>query len=170
MTVGGAKRDLTGLLYPGLKPPHIQTEEDRGKSLKVSDFFVDLCLPASKVKREVEVGAMVTLQRDFVEVGDGVSCKAMDDRVAVYVMIRAMQAAESFGFDTYAVATAQEEVGLRGATVSAFGVEPDVGVALDVTLAADIPGIPASETRATDFPASSCCTRYALFCVLFCSK
>ena len=145
VTVCGTKGDLAGLLYPGVKPPHIQTDEDRKKSLAVSDFFVDLCLPAKKVKREVEVGAMVTLQRDFVEVGDGVSCKAMDDRVAVYVMIRAMQAAESFGFDTYAVATSQEEVGLRGATVSAFGVEPDVGVALDVTLAADIPGIPDHE-------------------------
>ena len=125
VTVCGTKRDLTGLLYPGLKPPHIQTDEERGKSLKVSDFYVDLYLPASRVKREVEVGTMVTLQRDFVEIGNGVSCKAMDDRLAVYVMIRAMQAAKSYGFETYAVATAQEEVGLRGAGVSAFGVEPD---------------------------------------------
>ncbi len=145
VTVCGTKRDLTGLLYPGLKPPHIQTDEERRKSLKVSDFYVDLHLPASRVKREVEVGTMVTLQRDFVEVGNGVSCKAMDDRLAVYVMIRAMQAAKSYGFETHAVATAQEEVGLRGAGVSAFGVEPDVGVALDVTIAADIPGVPEHE-------------------------
>ena len=145
VTVCGTKRDLTGLLYPGIKPPHIQTDEERRKSLKVSDFYVDLYLPASRVKREVEVGTMVTLQRDFVEIGNGVSCKAMDDRLAVYVMIRAMQAAKSYGFETYAVATAQEEVGLRGAGVSAFGVEPDVGVALDVTIAADIPGVPEHE-------------------------
>ena len=145
VTVAGIKKDLPGLLYPGLKPPHIQTEEDRKKRLNVSDFFVDLCLPVKKVKQEVEVGAMVTLQREFVEVGDGVSCKAMDDRVAVYVMIKAMQAAESFAFDTFAVGTVQEEVGLRGAGVSAFGVRPDVGVALDVTVAADIPGVPDHE-------------------------
>ncbi len=145
VTVCGTKRDLTGLLYPGIKPPHIQTEEDRRKSLRVSDFVVDLYMPASQVKREVEVGAMVTLQRDFTEIGKGVSCKAMDDRLSVYVMIRAMQKAKSFGFDTYAVATVQEEVGLRGATVSAFGVEPDVGVALDITLAADIPEVPEHE-------------------------
>ncbi len=145
VTVCGTRRDLTGLLYPGIKPPHIQTDADRGKALQVSDFVVDLYMPASRVKREVEVGAMVTLQRDFTEIGKGVSCKAMDDRLSVYVMIRAMQKAESFGFDTYAVATTQEEVGLRGATVSAFGVEPDVGVALDITLAADIPGVPEHE-------------------------
>ena len=65
----------------------------------------------------------------------------MDDRVALYVMSCAMQKAKTFGCETYAVATVQEEVGLRGAQISAFGVEPDLGMALDVTLAADIPGI-----------------------------
>lgn len=145
VTVCGVEKDLPGLLYPGIKPPHIQTDEDRKKSLKVSDFFVDLCLPADEVEKVVEVGAMVTLQRDFMEIGSGVNGKAMDDRLAVYVMIRAMQKAKRFGFDTYAVATVQEEVGLRGAGVSAFGVAPDVGVALDVTLAADIPGVPEHE-------------------------
>ena len=145
VTVAGLKKDYPGLLYPGIKPPHIQTDADKNKSLSVSDFFVDLYLPAEKVKEEIELGAMVTLQRDFAEIGNGVSCKAMDDRVAVYVMIEAMKAAKTFAFETYAVATVQEEVGLRGATASAFDVNPDVGVALDITLAADIPGIPAHE-------------------------
>jgi tetrahedral aminopeptidase len=145
VNVCGTKGDLTGLLYPGLKPTHIQSDEDRKRTLSVGDFFVDLCLPAAKVKKQVEMGTMVTLQRDFMEIGDGVNGKALDDRIAVYVMIRAMQKAESFGFDTCAVATTQEEVGLRGAAVSAFGVEPDLGIALDVTVAADIPGVPEHE-------------------------
>ncbi len=145
VTVCGTKRDIPGLLYPGIKPPHIQTDEDRKQPLRVSDFCVDLYMPVAKVKREVEIGTMVTLHREFVEIGNGVSCKAMDDRLSVYVMIKAMQQAKSFGFDTYAVATTQEEVGLRGATVSAFNVEPDVGIALDITLAADIPGVPEHE-------------------------
>ncbi|MBT4499223.1 MAG: M42 family peptidase, partial [Gemmatimonadetes bacterium] len=127
VTVCGVEKDLPGLLYPGIKPPHIQTDADRGKSLQVADFFVDLCLPPEKVKKQVEIGAMVTLQRDFMEIGNGVNGKAMDDRLAVYVMIEAMRQAKRFGFDTYAVATVQEEVGLRGAGVSAFGVAPDVG-------------------------------------------
>jgi len=58
---------------------------------------------------------------------------------------QAMQKAKRFGFDTYAVATVQEEVGCRGAGVSAYGVEPDLGIALDVTVAADIPGAPDHE-------------------------
>lgn len=145
VTVAGTKRDLPGLLYPALKPPHIQTDADRNKSLTVQDYFVDLYMSAAKVKREVEIGAMVTLDRQFAQIGDGFSCKAMDDRLAVYVMIEAVRRAKTFAFDTYAVATTQEEVGLRGATVGAFGVEPDVGVALDVTIAADIPGVPEHE-------------------------
>lgn len=142
VTVCGVKRDLTGLLYPGVKPVHVQTEAERGKGLSVGDFVVDLYMPAAKVKKEVELGAMVTLQREFAEIGEGYSCKAMDDRLLLYVMIEAMKAAKSFGFDTYAVATAQEEIGLRGAGVSANGIAPDVGLALDVTVAADIPGVP----------------------------
>ncbi|MDP6038890.1 MAG: M42 family peptidase, partial [Candidatus Latescibacteria bacterium] len=145
VTVAGMKKDYPGLLYPGVKPPHIQTAADKNKQLSVSDFVVDLYMSADKVKKEIELGAMVTLQRDYVEIGNGVSCKAMDNRLAVYVMIEAMKKAKSFAFETYAVATVQEEVGLRGATASAFGVNPDVGVALDITLAADIPGIPQHE-------------------------
>lgn len=145
VTVCAASGDLTGVLYPGLKPPHIQTEEDRKRQPAVSDFFVDLGLPADKVSELVTIGTPVVMQRGYAVVGDCVTVKALDDRVAVYVMIRAMQAAQTFGFETYAVATSQEEVGLRGATTSAFGIVPDVGIALDVTLAVDIPNVPEHE-------------------------
>ncbi|MEE2657580.1 MAG: M42 family metallopeptidase [Candidatus Latescibacterota bacterium] len=139
------KGDLLGLLYPGVRPPHIATAEDLRKELKIGDFFVDLGLPAEEVKKQVEVGSPVVIHRNFTEIGNGVSCKAMDDRVALYVMIEAMRKAKSFGFDTYAVATVQEEVGLRGALTSAYGISPDAGVALDTTLAVDIPGVPEHE-------------------------
>jgi endoglucanase len=138
-------RDLLGLLYPGQKPPHLLTEEERKKPSQVSDFFVDLGLPGEQVKERVEVGAPVNVQREFADVGDCAACKAMDNRLALYIMIKAMQLAKEFPFDTYAVATTQEEIGLRGATTSAFGVEPDVGVAIDITIAADIPGVPDHE-------------------------
>ena len=145
VTVAGVKKDYTGLLHPGVKPPHLQDAGDGNKKLSVGDFVVDLYMSAEKVKKEIEIGAMVTLQRDFAEIGDGVSCKSMDNRLAVYVMIEAMKKAKSFAFETYAVATVQEEIGLRGATTSAFAVNPDVGIALDVTIAADIPGVPEHE-------------------------
>ncbi len=145
VTVAGKRGDLTGILYPGVKPPHLQTAGDGEKKLAIPDFFVDLCLPPTRVKRDVEVGTMVTIQREFSEIGNGLSCKSIDNRVAIFVMIEAVRRAKFFGFDVYAVATVQEEIGLRGVGVSTFGIEPDVGVAIDTTIAADIPGVPEHE-------------------------
>lgn len=141
VTVCTAGGDLPGVLYPGIKPPHIQSAEDSKKQPVISDFFVDLGLPVEAVKERVEIGDMVALRREYQEIGDCVSAKALDNRVALYVLIRAMQTAQSSGFEVYAAATSQEEVGLRGALTSAYGISPDVGIALDTTLAVDIPGV-----------------------------
>jgi endoglucanase len=145
VTVCAEGGDLPGILYPGVKPPHIQTDEDRKKQFVVSDFFIDLGMPAARVRELVAIGTPVTLHRQFQTIGECVTCKALDDRVAVYVMLRTLQRVQTFGFETYAVATVQEEIGLRGALTSAFGIYPDVGIALDVTPAADIPGVPEHE-------------------------
>ncbi len=139
------KQDLAGLLYPGRKPPHLLEPADRDKTAKIPEYFVDLGLPADRVKELVSVGSAVVIQRDFARIGDAVSCKAMDNRLSVYVMIEAMRRTRAAGFDIYAVATVQEEVGVRGAETAAFAIDPDVGIALDVTIAADIPGVPATD-------------------------
>jgi putative aminopeptidase FrvX len=133
------KGDLIGII--GSKPPHILTEEERKKPLELKDLFIDLGLPADEVKKRVSIGDFITLQQDFVDVGNLVSCKALDDRVGVYVMIEAVKKAKKHVCDIYAVATTQEEVGVRGARVSSFNVAPDIGVALDVTVASDVPGV-----------------------------
>jgi putative aminopeptidase FrvX len=133
------KGDLIGII--GSKPPHILTEEERKKPLELKDLFIDLGLPADEVKKRVSIGDFVTLQQDFAEVGNLVSCKALDDRVGVYVMIEAVRRTKKHVCDIYAVATTQEEVGVRGARVSSFNVAPDIGVALDVTVASDVPGV-----------------------------
>lgn len=142
VTVEGSQGDLSGILFPGIKPPHISSPEDRKKQPELADFFVDLGLPVEQVKEQVNVGAMVTMQREFKSIGECVSSKALDNRVCVYIMVQAMQKARQFGFETYAVATVQEEIGLRGALTSAYAVHPDVGIALDTTLAVDFPGVP----------------------------
>jgi endoglucanase len=137
--------DLPGILFPGLKPPHIATDEDRKKQPTVADFFVDLGLPGSVVSEKVNIGDQVTLLRDFIEIGDCYSSKAMDDRLALYIMIEAVRRAQESGFEVYAVATVQEEIGLRGALTSGYGIHPDIAIALDVTLAVDVPGVPEHE-------------------------
>ena len=129
-----------GVLQIGAKPIHLQSPEDR-KELKVDDLFVDLGLEAETVRSAVSIGDMVTLDRSLQSIGDTVVSKALDDRLGVYVMIEAMRAAAPAHAQIVAVASTQEEVGLRGATTAAYSVTPDIAVALDVTIAGDIPGM-----------------------------
>lgn len=134
---------LLGLI--GIKPVHILTEEERKKEIRIQDLFVDVGLPGKEVKERVRVGDPVTLYQAFAEVGELVSGKALDDRVGVYVGIEALRRLGSHQADIYFVGTVQEEVGLRGARTSAFQIAPEIGVALDVTLACDMPGVPPHE-------------------------
>ena len=134
------EEDLIGNLSPATKPVHILSAEEKKKQLQVKDFFVDLGMSGEKVKEMVKVGDPITLKQDFEEIGDTYSSKAMDDRVGVYVMLEAVKNLQDHEADIYLVATSQEEVGLRGATTSAFGIDPDLAIALDVTIAADTPG------------------------------
>jgi len=139
------REDLPGILYPAKKPPHLQEADERDKAPKLGSFFVDLGLPGERVCEQVPIGSMVTLHREFVHVGETVCCKAMDNRLALYIMIEAMRRTKAAGFEVCAVATTQEEVGLRGAQVISYDLNPDVAIALDVTIAADLPEMPASE-------------------------
>ena len=129
-----------GVLNPGVKPVHIASAEDKAKIPELSDFVVDLGLPAETVGAEVRVGDMVTLQQPFVDLGDVVVGKALDDRSGCWVLLETLRRLSSPAVRVVGVFSVQEEVGLRGAITSAFALEPDVGVALDTTLAVDTPG------------------------------
>jgi endoglucanase len=130
---------LRGALQPARKPPHIATEEDK-KPPKANDFFVDLGMAADTVKEKVRIGDYVVMDRTLEKVGDDLMGKAMDDRVGVFVMYEALRAMGDHTATVFAVATSQEEVGVRGAEASGSALEPTVVVALDVTLAMDVPG------------------------------
>jgi len=132
--------ELVGVMNPSGKPIHISTQEERSKVPQLSDFFVDLGLGADDVKAKVRVGDMVTLRQEFHDLGKVVTGKALDDRAGCWVAVQALKRLQDPAFEVHAVFTTQEEVGLRGALTSAFKVEPHVGIALDTTLAVDIPG------------------------------
>ncbi len=136
-TADGA--ELKGALQPSRKPPHLQRGE-APKPPRMEDFFVDLGMPADEVRQKVRVGDYVTMDRALEKVGDGYMGKAMDDRIGVFVMLEALRAVRDHEATIFAVATSQEEVGLRGAAASGSALEPTVVVALDITLAMDIPG------------------------------
>ena len=133
--------EIIGNLNSSGPPIHMASEEDKNKIPEVQDLFVDTGLPAEEVKEKVRPGDPVTLVQDFVEMGEHASGKCLDNRVACWVGIRVLEELGESNYDLHVVFTAQEEVGVRGAQTSGFGVDPDVGIAVDVTLALDIPEV-----------------------------
>ena len=136
------KQDLFGVMNPTGRPIHMAKEEEKKKTYDVGEFFVDVFLPADKIREIVRVGDPVTLVQPFARHGDVATCKAMDNRIALWVGINTIKKIEKdSAYDVYLVGAVQEEVGCRGAGTSCFGLAPDVGIAIDVTLACDTPGI-----------------------------
>jgi len=140
------RKDLVGVI--GAKPPHIQEPGEQDKSVKISDLFIDVGLDDETLRELVDIGDMATLAQQPVGLlNERFAGKAFDDRAGVVVMYLCLEilARLSHASDVYAVATVQEEVGIRGATVSTYGIVPDIGIALDVGHG-DIPGVPAYDT------------------------
>ena len=128
-----------GTMNPCTPPIHVAKPEDRKKVPEVKQFYIDLGLPAEQVHKEVRIGDPVSLWQQFEDIGNYVSCKAMDNRIACWVGINLLKAKKKLAKNLAVVFTVQEEVGVRGAMTSAFTVNPDISVAIDVTLACDTP-------------------------------
>lgn len=126
-----AKKDLWGVI--GMKPAYMT---DESKSIPISDLAVDTGLDAKTVKELVSVGDSITIAQSVGSLGDTqFSGKSLDDRASVSALIAVMRNIqhEPLNVDVYAVAAVQEEVGERGGLTSAYGVNPDMAVAIDVT-------------------------------------
>ncbi|WP_411890257.1 M42 family metallopeptidase [Yoonia sp. SDW83-1] len=135
--------DFKGVMNPGGKPVHISTPEDRKKIPPVGDFFVDLGM-GKKTRNLVKVGDFVVMDEPFLEMGDKYVSKALDNRIACWLGIEAMRklGKKGKGAEIHVAFTCQEEVGLRGARTASYGIKPDIGLGIDVTLACDTPGVP----------------------------
>lgn len=137
--------DLPGLMNPSGRPIHIAKEEDKKKVPEITEFMVDLCLPADQVKKKVRIGDPVSLVQSFDEIGECVSGKCLDNRVAAFVAIEAVRKAANLKYEVILAATVQEEVGCRGAGPAAYTSQPDIAIAIDTTLCVDTPGVPEDE-------------------------
>lgn len=137
------KQDIIGVM--GSKPIHVMTQDERNKVSKLTDYFIDLGMPKEEVEKVVSVGNTVTRERGLIEMGNCVNCKSIDNRVSVFVLIEALRSLKDIPYDVYAVFTVQEEVGIRGANVASHKINPDFGIALDTTIAFDLPGAQAHE-------------------------
>ena len=136
------RKDLVGVM--GSKPIHIMSPEERAKTPRLEDYFIDLGMPAKEVKKLVNVGDPVTRERELIEMGECVNVKSLDNRASVFVLLEALRKLKKSRkkpcYDFYAVFTVQEEVGLRGAMASAIEIQPNFGIGLDTTIAYDVPG------------------------------
>ncbi len=139
------KEDVMGAM--GAKPIHVMSPEERNKPAKIEEYFIDLGMKKEQVEKLVEVGNPITRYSELMEMGDCVNCKAIDNRISVYILIEPLRLLKDkeVPFDIYGVFTVQEEVGIRGANVSAMDIQPDFGFGLDTTIAYDLPGASAHE-------------------------
>ncbi len=127
----------------GKKAIHVMTEEDRKKKAEIQDLWIDI---GAKDKQEaaslVRVGDPVTYAESFEIVrGQVAASRAFDDKAGSFAVgeVLRLLAGQAFDAAVYAVSTVQEEIGLRGAHTSAYGVDPKIGVAVDVCHATDHP-------------------------------
>lgn len=137
------KGDLKAVMNPGGRPVHIASAADRKKVPEPHEFFVDTGLGA-KAKDVVKVGDMVVMDEPFLEMGNKLVSKALDNRIACWLGIEAIRGLgkTKTKAEIHVVFTTQEEVGLRGARTAAYRVQPDIGIGIDVTLSCDTPGVP----------------------------
>jgi putative aminopeptidase FrvX len=135
---------VTGVI--GSKPVHVMKTEDKKKAIEAKDMFVDVGASSrdEATAMGIEPGVTASLDQKLAALaGDRVTGKAFDDRAGGVVLITVLQslAKTKLASSVFGVFTVQEEVGLKGARTSAFGLNPDVGLAIDTCIPGDHPGI-----------------------------
>ncbi len=137
------KGAVTGVI--GSKPVHVMKTEDKKKAIEAKDMFIDIGASSRNeaTAMGVEPGVTASLDQKLSALaGDRVTGKAFDDRAGGAVLITVLQEIAGMKLSSVmAVFTVQEEVGLKGARTSAFGLNPDVGLAIDTCIPGDHPGI-----------------------------
>ena len=141
-TSGGA---VPGII--GKKPIHLMEDEERKKVAKIVDLYIDIGAKDKKEAEEtVRIGDPITVDVSLERLKNDLICaRGLDDKAGAFVVAETLrllkEEGKPFCGQVIAVATVQEEVGLRGATTSAYRHQPDVGIAVDVGFATDQPGI-----------------------------
>lgn len=125
---------------------------EKGKLPTLDKLFIDVGA-TGREDCPVGVGDVCGFERPFMTMGDRLVAKSMDDRIAAVVAVEAMRALKETPHELYFVFSVQEEVGIRGAMTAAYGVDPDLGLAIDVTFSADTPKTIKMETALGKGPA-----------------
>ncbi|APG23685.1 MULTISPECIES: M42 family metallopeptidase [Syntrophotalea] len=134
----------------GKKPIHLMEAKDRETVVKLTSQFIDLgCVDAEAARNLVAVGDPVTFAVGFEPLqGALAASRGFDDKMGAFIVAEVLRAVRRRGVppvEVFGVSTVQEEVGLRGATTSTFGIDPHIGIAVDVGFASDVPGVEMKE-------------------------
>ena len=134
VTIGNNK--INGVI--GIKPIHMQDEDERTKSIKLKNLYIDV---GTKTKEEtmklVNLGDYVYFKSDYIEFGENrIKAKALDDRIGCAILIDVLK--NEYDFDLYACFTVQEEVGLRGSIITSNRILPDVALVVEATTCSDV--------------------------------
>jgi endoglucanase len=148
MTIHTAQGPIPAVI--SRKAIHLLDQDERKIVVKHKDMWLDIGAKSSEeVAAAVDIGDPVTLELRYQEMRNNIAnAPGMDDKVGVWVAMEALRRAQKRGglnVALHAVSTVQEEIGLRGAITSAFGIDPHVGIAIDVTHATDCPTIDRTE-------------------------
>jgi tetrahedral aminopeptidase len=135
------KSKLRGVI--GSKPPHLTAADERDKAVPMEELFIDLGMPESFVREQVDVGDLVTIARQSIELlNDRIAGKSSDNRASIVSIFECLEELNRLTHEAevYVVATVQEETTMVGAFTSTYGIRPDIGIAIDVTHAS-MPGV-----------------------------
>jgi len=143
--------NITGVI--GSKPPHIMKKSENKKILEYDKMFIDIGVTTrEEALKMVNIGDPIIIKQEFEALGNSlVKGKALDNRVGCAIIIEVFKKLKS-NATIYGVGTVQEEVGLKGAKTSAYSINPDMALAIDVTIAGDHPG---NSALSIDLPFSS---------------
>jgi endoglucanase len=131
----------------GKKPIHLLDEDERKKIPKIHDIWIDIGAKNNEeAAKYVNIGDPITVELEYRELLNGlIAAPATDDKAGLWVAIEALRRIDAKKLNSnvgiFAVSTVQEEVGLRGARTSVFGIDPQIGIATDVTHATDCPTV-----------------------------
>ncbi len=125
----------------GLKPVHLIPKEERGKTVDEKNLFVDIgARTREEAKKIAEKGDYFAFDSSYIEFGNMIKAKALDDRLGCAVMIEMMK--KEWNVNLVCAFTVQEEVGLRGARIASKGINPDFALVIEGTTCNDMTGIP----------------------------
>jgi len=127
----------------GIKAIHLQEPEEREHAVKVKQMYIDIgAVSKEEASQAVKPGDYVVFDSKYVEFGDNkVKAKALDDRAGCAAIIELIKQEQRYGFDLYACFSVQEEVGLRGAEVLGYSINPDIAIVVEGTTCSDVPGV-----------------------------